>query len=58
MKNWKTTVVGIGEAVMLQLSAEALFDLTWKQRGFVITLAVLRATFSYLAKDKDVTGAA
>lgn len=57
MKNWKTTLIGLCEAICLELSAEALFDLTPKQRALVIGLAVARAAFGYFAKDKDVTGA-
>jgi hypothetical protein len=51
MRDWKTTLIGLGEAICIEVSAEALFELTNKQRAFVITLAVLRATFGFFARD-------
>jgi hypothetical protein len=51
-RNWKTTLLGLGEAIFIELTAEALFDLTDTQRALVITFAVLRATFGYFARDR------
>lgn len=51
MRDWKTTLIGLCEAIVLELSAEMLFELTPKQRAWVITLAVLRATFGFFARD-------
>ena len=53
MKNWKTTLLGLGEAVMLELTAESLFDLTWEQRRLVLGMGILRACFGYFARDKE-----
>lgn len=55
-KNWKTTLAGLAEAILLELSAEMLFELDWKKRAVVVTLAVARAVAGFLAKDRDVTG--
>ena len=49
--NWRTTLLAILEAIFLSISAEQLFPLNNKQRAMVITLAVLRATFGYFARD-------
>lgn len=51
MRHWKTTVLGIAEAALIELSAEALFNITWKQRAAVLALALVRATFGVLAAD-------
>lgn len=52
MTDWKTTLLGVAEAIVLELSAEALFDLTPGQRAWMISLAVLRATFGFFARDR------
>lgn len=51
MKNLRTTILGIFEAMMIEVSAEALFPLTWKHRIAVIGFALTRATFGVLAAD-------
>jgi hypothetical protein len=51
-RNWKTTLLGLGEAIFIELTAEALFDLTWQQRVLVVSFAMLRATFGYFARDR------
>lgn len=48
MKNWKTTLLGIGAAVFNLVANGA----TWKSAGLSVLLGLLGAT----AKDHDVTG--
>ncbi len=52
MRDWKTTLIGLGEAIFIELTAEALFNLTWKERAMVITIGALRASFGYFARDR------
>lgn len=58
-KNWKTTVAGLAEAVLLEFAAEMFIDnMDWKKRSVILTLAVARAVAGYFAKDRDVSGVA
>ena len=51
LKNLATTLLGAGEAMMMGVGAEMLFDLTWKQRALVYGVAFMRALFGAVAAD-------
>lgn len=56
MKNWRTTIIGCGMAVLLAIQPLVDFaqgnEINWMQVGF----AALIAIFGYLSKDAGVSG--
>lgn len=50
-KNFATTMIAAIEGMLLSVSAEALFDLTNKQRAAVLGMAFLRALFGAFTAD-------
>ena len=56
MKNWKTTIIGAGMAILLAIQPFLDFvngeNINWMQVGF----AALIALFGYLSKDAGVPG--
>lgn len=56
MKNWKTTIIGCGMAVLLAVQPLIDFangaDINWLQVGFAACVAL----FGYLSKDAGVSG--
>lgn len=51
LKHAATTLIGAGEAALMSVGAEMLFDLTWRQRTLVYGVAFMRALFGAFAAD-------
>jgi hypothetical protein len=50
-QDWKTTLIGLGQAIVIGLIPLQIFELTPGQKAWVVVLAVLQAAFGYFARD-------